>query len=283
MKFDKTTAAALGVLGVLLAGGLTGCSGDGDGADAAEPAASASASASPAAPADAAAEGTVSASGTVESARVTSLSFATGGIIADVDTKAGRKVAKGDLLATVDATVPTESLNAAYTAYVAAQDSYADAEKDQKKQLYASMIQARNTYRKAQREVDGTKIYAPFSGTVTSVTAVVDAEASAGSAMITLTDMKDLRVTADFTEADAILLKAGQKASITFDSLGKTVKGKVTTVAPTPVSAESTTAGGGGFQQSSTTVVRYEVLVSLSSLPAKIRTGMPVTVEVTTG
>ncbi|GAB2867351.1 hypothetical protein GCM10022221_80170 [Actinocorallia aurea] len=279
MKFDKTTAAALGVAGVLLAGGLTGCSSD-DGADAAEPAASAAPQAT--GPAADTTDGTVSASGTVESARVKELSFVTGGIITDVNVKAGKKVAKGALLATVDSTVPTETVNAAYTSYVAAQDSYADAEKDQKKRLYASMIEARNTYRKAQRALDGTKIYAPFSGTVTSVTATVDAEAQSGSALITLTDMKDLRVTADFTEADATVLKTGQKATIAFDSLGKTVKGKVTTVWPTPVGSESSTAMGGGFQASSTDVVRYTVLVSLSSLPAKIRTGLPVTVEVRT-
>ncbi|MDX6739287.1 efflux RND transporter periplasmic adaptor subunit [Actinocorallia sp. A-T 12471] len=271
---------ALGVAGVLVLGGVTGCSGGGGGADAAEPSAAATATA----PATAAAEeGAVSASGTVESARVRTLAFATGGVITAVKTKAGKKVAKGALLATVDATVPTESLNAAYTAYVAAQDSYADAKKDQKKQLYAALVQARNAYRKAQREVEGTKIYAPFAGTVTSVAATVDAEAAAGSTMITLTDMRNLRVTADFSEADATLLKEGQKATITFDSLGESVKGKVLTVAPTPVSAESTSAGGGGFQQSSTSVVRYEVLVSLGSRPAKIRAGMPVTVEVATG
>ncbi|MCD0448775.1 efflux RND transporter periplasmic adaptor subunit [Actinocorallia sp. API 0066] len=274
--------AALAVA-LVLVGGLSGCSGGAEPGGGVSTAATsvATEAAEPAGGAD----GTVSASGTVESARVRSLSFGTGGVVTQVKVKAGDKVAKGDLLAAVDATVPNEALDAAYTAYVAAQDGYAEAEKGEKKRAYAQLVKARNGYRAARRAVEGTRIHAPFAGTVTSVTATVDAEAQAGGAVVTLADLTRLRVGAEFTEADTALVKAGQKATVVFDSLDATVKGEVVSVAPTPVSAASTTGagGGGGFQQSATSVVRYEVLVSLSSRPKGIRSGTPATVEITTG
>ena len=308
MKFTRGKASvAGGALSVVLAGVcLAACSGDGS-----DPAPSAAPSAT-AAPVSA--DGGVSASGTVQSTRVRDLGFATGGVITALKVKVGSKVAKGDLLGTVDPTEAEESLSAAYSAYVAAQNSYKEVKNGgtmtagttqgnpegtgqngqgsqqqggavpTEAEAYASLVEAKNAYTRAQRELDGTRLRAPFAGTVTAVSGSVDQEVGSGTAVLTLTDAGNLRVVAEFGEADTTRLKKGQKASVVFDSLSRTVGGRVVSVSPVPVDSSSASTGpGGGFQASSTEVVRYEVLVSLSEVPSGTRIGSPVTVEVKTG
>ena len=152
-------------------------------------------------------------------------------------------------------------------------------------EAYAALVKAKNAYTKAQREVAGTKVHAPFAGTITALSGTVDAEARAGATVFTLTDGANLRISAEFSEADTPRLKKGQKATVVFDSLDEKVGGKIISVSPVPVSSSATAAAGpgGGFQASSTSVVRYQVLVSLNRTPARTRVGAPVTVEVKTG
>jgi len=317
----KKTAVAGGVLSLVLAGaGLAACSGGGG----ADPAPEGSAPSASAEAASVSMGDGVSASGTVRSARVRELGFATGGVVTSLKVKAGDEVAEGDLLGTVDSTAAEENRSAAYTAYVAAQKAYKEVKsgKDLTEaedmgtdspsqgrnqpgqgqgpqgsngdaqgstgavqtvaEAYAALVEAKNAYSKAQREVEGTKLYAPFAGRVTALSASVGQEVSSGRTVLTLTDVENLRVGAEFSEADTTRLKKGQKASVTFDSLNRTVGGRVLSVSPVPVdsSGDSAGPGGGGFQSSSTSVVRYEVLVSLDEVPSGTRVGAPVTVEV---
>jgi macrolide-specific efflux system membrane fusion protein len=269
----RKTAVAGGVLGIaLVGGGFAVASGGGGGA-----AAPAQAGSTPAAVV--ASVTSVSASGTVASAKSRDLSFVTGGTVTKVYVKEGEKVSAGDILARVDPTAAQEQLNAAALSRSAAVKTLNESDSKGHDAAYASYVQSDNAYRKAERAVTGTRIVAPFSGTVTSVVGAVDDEATAGSTFLTLTKLRDLVVTANFTEADTTRLKKGQKASVTFTSLARTVTGKVILIAPTPLAAATTAAGGGG-QQSSTQVVQYAVQVSLSSVPAKARVGQGVTVEV---
>ncbi|MFE9802836.1 MULTISPECIES: efflux RND transporter periplasmic adaptor subunit [Streptomyces] len=224
-----------------------------------------------------------SASGTIESLTSRSLSFTTGGTITTVKVKAGQKVAKGDVLAQVDSTGAVESKGAAYASYLAASETLEEAVSGTEgyHKAYASFIKARNAYRKAQRTVDGTKIIAPFAGTVTAVDAQAGQTVARGAAVLTLTDLSALQVSADFTEADVVKLSSGQKATVSFGALNTSVQGTVSSVSPVPVASETSGSGtGGGMQQSSTQVVRYTVLVSLDSVPATVRAGQAVTVEV---
>ena len=268
----RKTAVAGGVLGIALVGtGIAVASGGGG------TAAPAQAGATPATVT--AAVTSVSASGTVASAKTRDLSFVTGGTVTKVYVKEGKQVSAGALLATVDPTEAQEQLTAASLSRSAAAKTLNESDSKGHDAAYAAYVKSDNAYLKAQRAVTGTKIVAPFSGTITSVAGAVDGEATAGSTFLTLTKLRDLKVTANFTEADTTRLKTGQKASITFTSLAKTVIGKVILIAPTPVAAATTAAGGGG-QQSSTQVVQYAVEVSLSSVPAKARVGQNVTVEV---
>ncbi|MCX4779894.1 efflux RND transporter periplasmic adaptor subunit [Streptomyces sp. NBC_01264] len=224
-----------------------------------------------------------SASGTVESLTSRSLSFTAEGTITTLKVKAGQKVEKGDVLAQVDSTEAVESRSAAYASYLAASETLEESESGSEgyRKAYASYVKARNTYRKAERAVDGTKIVAPFAGTVTALDAEAGQSVSRGATVLTLTDLSALQVSADFTEADIVKLNNGQKATVTFGALNTTVQGSVSSVSPVPVASESSGSGtGGGMQQSSTQVVRYTVLISLADLPATVRAGQAVTVEV---
>ncbi|GAA3211639.1 efflux RND transporter periplasmic adaptor subunit [Actinocorallia longicatena] len=278
----KKTAIAGGVLGIALVGAGVAVFGGGDGSSPATAAATPDPGVSAAA---VAASGSVSASGTVEAARVRDLSFTTAGTVTVLNVEAGDKVGKGDVIARVDSTEAQQNVHAAYLGLTEAGDALdkagAKSTSDTAyKSAYAKYVQARNAYNKADRALTGTKIVAPFAGTVTAVSATKGAEAQAGTSVVTLTDLSDLTVTADFTEADTTRLKKGQKASVTFDSLGKTVTGEVVSIAPVPVSSTSETTAQGPQTQSSTTVVQYAVGIELSSVPAKARAGQGVTVEV---
>ncbi|MER5888171.1 efflux RND transporter periplasmic adaptor subunit [Streptomyces sp. NPDC001941] len=270
-------ATVYGVLGaVLVGGGLATLRAE---ESSAAPSAPARAEASPAARTPVA--GTdPSASGTLASAATRSLAFSTGGTLTTLAVKAGQKVAKGDVLARTDSTEAVESRQAAYSSYLAASEALDAADDSAHSRAYASYVKARNAYHQARRAVEGTEITAPFSGTVTAVDAAAGQSVNAGTAVLTLTDLTRLTVTADFTEADVVRLDDGQKASVTFDSLGTAVTGTVSSVSPVPVAAASSGGGSGGGTQSSTQVVRYAVEITPERLPATARAGQAVTVEV---
>jgi macrolide-specific efflux system membrane fusion protein len=275
----KRTAVAGGVLGIALVGAGVAVFGGGDGG--AKPATAATANPETSVSAAAvAASGTVSASGTVASAHTRNLSFVTAGTVTSLTVDEGTKVKSGQVIARVDATEAAQNVHAAYLALVEAEDAMSGTKDDAYTQAYAKYVQARNAYNQADRALTGTKIVAPFAGTVTTVSITKGTAAQAGSTAITLVDLTDLTVTADFTEADTTRLKNGQKATVTFDSLGKSVTGKVVSIAPTPVSSDSTTTAQGPQTQSSTEVVQYAVGIELSSVPTKARAGQAVTVEV---
>nr|WP_055502831.1 biotin/lipoyl-binding protein [Nonomuraea pusilla] len=236
----------------------------------------------------------VSASGAVESARSRSLSFGVSGTVERVYVKAGDKVAKGDILATLDDAVARENLSAAKAAYDgAAEDGTSTAK------LYAAYVKARNAYREARRAVAATVLKAPFAGTVTAVNGAVGGSASGtssgsatagsggsggaggtasaasqtsgqGSGFVELADPGKLRIVGSFTESDVARLKKGQTAAITFDALpGVTAAGKVTQIQPVAATSDN--------------VVQYPVTVTFAKAPAQVRLGQTATVEVEVG
>ena len=118
----------------------------------------------------------VSASGTVASAKARSLNFGSSGTVEKVYVEVGDKVTAGQILARLDDASASESLDAAAAALDSADDDTSTAA------AYAQYVTARNTYREAQRAVAGTVIKAPFAGTVTAVNgAAGDSSGSSGS------------------------------------------------------------------------------------------------------
>lgn len=236
---------------------------------------------------------TVSASGSVESAKTRSLSFGVSGTVAKIYVKPGDKVRKGQVLARLDDAAAKENLDAAAAALEAARDAGTDTASG-----YAQYVSARNTYREAQRALAATVLKAPFAGTVTAVNGTVGGSASgnssagssgsAGSAgssrgggaagggqgsasgaggFIELADTGKLQIVGDFTEADVTRLKVGRPATFTFDALpGVTARGKVTLIDPVARTGDN--------------VVRYAVTIAMTEVPDAVRLGQTATVQV---
>ncbi|WP_436760885.1 efflux RND transporter periplasmic adaptor subunit [Streptosporangium sp. V21-05] len=282
MKLSTKRGALIvnGTLGVLLLGGVviaySSLGGEASTADAAVrtvPVTRATVSAS------------VSASGTVASARARSLSFGSSGTVEKIYVKAGDKVTAGQILARLDDDYAQESLDAASAALDTADDDTSTAA------AYAQYVTARNTYRSAKRAVDGTVIKAPFAGTITAVNGTVggssgtaakaatnannsagsgasaNANANASGGFIDLADTRRLELVGTFTETDVTKLKVGQAASIGFDALtGVTASGKVTQIQPTATTSNN--------------VVQYPVTISFTEVPKEVRLGQTATVGV---
>ncbi|WP_182886550.1 efflux RND transporter periplasmic adaptor subunit [Microbispora sp. H10885] len=227
----------------------------------------------------------VSASGSVESARTRALSFGTNGTVEAVLVETGDKVKKGQVLARLDDTAARESLEAAKASLDAADDADTSTASG-----YSQYISARNAYRSAKRALAGTVLKAPFAGIVTAVNGAEggssggsggsssqtgqgqsQSQSQGGSAgFVEIADPARLRIVGDFTEADVTRIRTGQTATVTFDALtGVTAAGKVSVIDPQP--------------QTNNNVVQYAVTVTLTGVPSSVRLGQTATVQVTVG
>jgi macrolide-specific efflux system membrane fusion protein len=249
----------------------------------------------------------VSATGSVESARTESLNFGTSGTVEKINVESGDRVEKGQVLAELDDTTARENLDAAAANLDAADDNTSTASG------FASYITAKNSYNDAKRALDGTVLKAPFSGTVLSVNGMVggsssgssstsgsagssansaasgggtggggggasggaggssgsasSGSASSGNGFIELADTGKLQIKGEFTEADTTKLKLGQQATVTFAALSGTTASGKVTA----IDMSPTTNNN---------VVQYGVTVALSGRPAGVRIGQTATVQV---
>jgi HlyD family secretion protein len=132
------------------------------------------------------------------------------------------------------------------------------------------VTQATVTLENAEDALDGATITAPIAGRILSVSGKVGSQVSAGSAFITLADVYDMQISADFPEADADRLAVGQPAVATLaDRAGQSFKATVVQVDPVG------TSDG--------TMVRYGVLLSFVDPPKDLLVGQSANVRVTTG
>lgn len=228
---------------------------------------------------------TVTADGSIESANLMSADFATGGTVTAIKVKVGAKVAKGAVLATVDATEVKESRQTAQRNLDAARDALDRAEDGGDDSSIANaenqVDQAESALAAAQRAVDGTVLKAPMAGTVVAISGAVggssggssgggngsSSSSSSGSGFVQLADLTKLQVTAGVAEADATRLKVGQSATVTWNALsGATATGKVAAISPTASSGNTVT---------------YPIEVLLDSIPEGTRLGQTVSLSVT--
>ena len=239
---------------------------------------------------------TVSASGSVASAHSRDLAFGTSGTVDTIKVQVGDKVKKGRLLATLDDSSARDNLRSAQAAL-----SAAEAGDTSTPSGYSGYVQAKASYASAERALQGTRLTAPFSGTIVAVNGTVGGSSSgssssgsstsggnnsdgasasssssgssggssSGSGFITIADTGKLDVKGEFTESDVTKIKKNEQASVTFDAMqGARATGKVTAIDQT-----STTSNN---------VVQYGVTVSLTDPPGGLRIGATATVQITT-
>ncbi len=138
-------------------------------------------------------------------------------------------------------------------------------------QASASVVKAQVSLDQARRELAGTTLTAPIDGTVLSVSGVVGSKVSGpgSSGFVTLGDLDELQVQADFSQSDVAKLKVGQSAKITLPAgNGGPYDGTVAHIEP-----QATTSGS---------MVQYGVMISFDGTPKNLLIGQSATVQVTT-
>lgn len=132
------------------------------------------------------------------------------------------------------------------------------------------VISAETALEDAEDAVDGATLTAPIAGKVLSVGGVVGGQVGAGSTFITLADTGDMRIEADFPEADAGHVADGQAASVALP-------------AQDDASFDATVVQVDPTGTSDGTLVRYGVVLTFDDPPADLLVGQSATVTVTTG
>ncbi len=135
---------------------------------------------------------------------------------------------------------------------------------------YASLMEAKFNVQAAQASLDATRLVAPFSGEVASVTTSMGDYVSPGQVILVISDVRHLHVeTTDLSERDVPKVKLGQAVTVSVKALNQAVTGKVTVISPL-----ADTLGGD---------VVYTVTIVLDDLPSNLRAGMSVDVQFNTG
>lgn len=95
------------------------------------------------------------------------------------------------------------------------------------------LTQAEIQVRKAQMDLEKTKIRAPFSGIVCDISVSSEEHVTAGRELFTLVNISQIRVHAKVLESEIGKMKVGREVDLKFSAYpGKTYKGKVKAISP---------------------------------------------------
>ena len=125
----------------------------------------------------------------------------------------------------------------------------------------------------AQSNLSATVLRSPVKGTVAAIDVEKGDTVSAGTTVATILPKASYQIVSSFSEADALKLAVGQKATVTFDALSETAEGTVTEVDILPTSSTSGTTSS---------VTTYNATITIDKAPDDVRQGMSASVVVTT-
>ncbi|MFL6156596.1 MAG: efflux RND transporter periplasmic adaptor subunit [Marmoricola sp.] len=229
---------------------------------------------------------TVSATGTITPKREADLSFTSAGTVTRVAVAAGDKVAKGDVLATIDDTALIAQRDAAQAQLTAARTQLAEDAGGSSAQVAsdeAAVASASSALAQASDAVDDATLTAPFAGTVSAVDVAVgdqagsssggnsptaDGSSSGSTPAVTVISPRSLQVDAEVSAADVTQLKKGMQAEITPTGGGAVVYGTVTDVGVIAAASDSGAA-------------QFPVTVDVTGTPAGLYPGSSATVAIT--
>jgi macrolide-specific efflux system membrane fusion protein len=255
---------------------------------------------------------TVTASGTVQSATTANAAFATAGTVTEIRVKVGDVVAKGAVLARVDATAANRQLTAAQANLDAANAAVdrANAAGADNSDAEAQVASAELAVEQAKDAVNGTALKAPIAATVVAVNGSVGGASSGGSSSggsssggstsgssgsgsnsgggsgsgSGATNASSSSSNAFVQLAD--LTKLEISASVAETDATKLKVGQAATVTWNALTGAKATAKLASIDPNATTandVVTYPVMFTLDSLPDGVRAGQTVNVSVTVG
>ncbi len=133
----------------------------------------------------------------------------------------------------------------------------------------ATVVQAEQTLKQAQLDLDKAALQAPFAGIVTMLNVIPGSQVTAGTTAATLIDRSTLHVDLRVNENDVVRVQTGHPVSLTIDSLNDwKAQGQVTDVAPA-----SEVING---------VVTYAVRVSFPDKDPRVKVGMTTNLNIIT-
>jgi HlyD family secretion protein len=183
---------------------------------------------------------------------------------ADTDYKRVQKLSTNGLISESD-------LNNAKTAYDSAQAALQSA-------LY-EIQQAEGALRQINEALSKTAIYAPNSGTVSSLTSrvgerVVGTSQFAGTEVMRIADLDSMEARVNVNENDVVDVKVGDTASISVDAWpDREIRGVVREIASTALTRNA------GTQEE---VTNFEVKISIPDRSLRLRPGMSATADIET-
>ncbi len=197
----------------------------------------------------------ITASGRVESKETAVISTRVMGFVTSIKVKAGDKVQKGQLLATISNSDILAKRAQAQAMIAEADAALVDAQKDYerfqdlyKKQSastkelenvtlkYNSIKAKAEAAHQMKNEADAmlayTNLTAPFAGTVIQRAVDEGSMANPGMPIIMMEQAGGFQITASVTESEISNLKAGATAQVVIKSIGKNFNGKIVEVSP---------------------------------------------------
>jgi len=185
---------------------------------------------------------TVPASGRAQALRRVDLSARVSERIDRVHVREGDRVTAGQSLVELDRRSLEISLREAEASLANAEvdaqvqllnDADVTPEKETRVAHRSGLTTAQQSVARAELNLEGTRVVAPFDGYVVSVFAVPGATAQAQSPLITLVDLSTIRVHAEVLESSFGTLEPGVRAEIRFASLpGEVFTGTVAALSP---------------------------------------------------
>lgn len=168
-------------------------------------------------------------SATIEEENGTALSFSVGGTIVKLLVNEGQSVSKGQLIATLDDTSLSNSYTSAKAGLNQAKDAY-----NRMKQLHdagslaeikwieteTQLSQAEAAYEIARKNLNDTKLYAPYSGVISEKAAEVGQNVNAGTTVVKIVTARQLDAKIAVPETEIASMTIGQAADITVQALG---------------------------------------------------------------
>jgi membrane fusion protein (multidrug efflux system) len=206
--------------------------------------------------------------GTVQAEKTVDLSFQVSGTITSLPVQTGQYVHRGELIGTVDETVYRNQYNAQLAQAKLAEENYNRVLDVFKKGSIAEikMLEARSNYEQATsaakatyQNIAHTKLFAPRDGYIGDKKIDAGAVASPGTPVIQLLDTRSVNVLVAVPESEINNYKAGNKAMVTIDALGKE-----------PMEGRVSEIGVLALQNSAS----YNVKVNLINTNKELRPGM---------
>lgn len=168
-------------------------------------------------------------SGTIEEMTGSTLSFSVSGTLTQVRASAGQRVRQGELIASVDDVTLQNSHAVAAAALEQAEDAYA-----RMKQLHdnnslpeiqwievqSKLKQARSAEQISRKNLEDSRLYAPFSGVIAEKQVEVGQNVMPGSPVVRLVGVEQVKVSISVPENEIAAVHIGQAARIRVSALG---------------------------------------------------------------